>query len=97
MGFFNNIQRVTAAGVYDNVRKYLYKKDGHKHIVMINSFSKLNNQIFDCEDKYTVQLNEIISMMQADGYEIIDIKFNSVQSQGIYKEMEGFHTLIIYK
>lgn len=64
---------------------------------MINSFSKLLNQIFGCEDKYTTQIDEIVTCMQKDGYEIVDIKFNSIPGQGMSKEMEGFNTLIIYK
>ena len=41
---------------------------------MVNSFSKWINQNFGCEDKYTTQIDEIISSMQLDGYEIVDIK-----------------------
>ena len=35
--------------------------------------------------------------MQEDGYEIIDVKFNSLTNQGITGMMEGFHTLIVYR
>lgn len=63
---------------------------------MINSFSKLLNQNFGCEDKYTIQINEIITKIQEDGYEIIDVKFNSIQNQGLTGQMKGFHTLITY-
>lgn len=97
MGWKNNIQKSTASAVYDKARKYLKEKDGKQHIIMFNSFSKFLNQTFECEDKYTIQIDEILSGMQTDGYEILDIKFNSIQSQGLFGEMEGFHTLIIYK
>lgn len=97
MGLFTKNQKNTAIVIYDGMKKYLKPKDGNIHIVMINSFSKFLNQTFGCEDKYTTQIDEILCRMQNDGYEILDIKFNSIQSQGLSKEMEGFHTLITYK
>lgn len=97
MGFFNNVQKETAVATYEQMKKYLKNKDGKVHVLMVNSFSKFVNEIFGCESKYTTQIDEIILSMQNDGYEIVDIKFNSVQNQGISAQMEGFHTLIIYK
>lgn len=97
MGFFNNVQKETAITIYEQTKKHLHSKDGKVHIVMINSFSKWVNQVFGCEDKYTTQIDEILSKMQDDGYEIIDIKINSIPNQGLSGQMEGFHTLITYK
>lgn len=97
MGFFNNVQKETAVATYEQMKKYLKNKDGKVHVLMVNSFSKFVNEIFGCESKYTTQIDEIILRMQNDGYEIVDIKFNSVQNQGVSGQMEGFHTLIIYK
>ena len=97
MGMFTKNQKNTATVIYDETKKYLKPKDGKVHVVMINSFSKLLNQIFGCEDKYTTQIDEILCCMQNDGYEILDVKFNSIQGQGMAKEMEGFHTLITYR
>lgn len=97
MGFLTSMQKTNALTVYDKAKKYLKPKDGNKHVIMINSFSKWLNQTFECEDKYTTQIDEIVSNMQNDGYEIIDIKMNSIINQGLTGEMEGFHTLIIYK
>lgn len=79
------------------VKPNLSEKDGFKHVVLINSFSKMLNQNFGCEDKYTQQLNSIVTLMQHDGYEIVDIVFNSIQGQGFSGTMEGFHTLITYQ
>ncbi len=42
-------------------------------------------------------MDEILSLMQDDGFEIIDVKFNSSKNQGITGGMEGFHTLNVYK
>lgn len=97
MGRFTKGQKQVAEQVYEKAKPYIKDKDGKVHVLMINSFSKWINQIFGCEDKYTTQIGEIVDSMQADGYEIIDIKFNSITNQGMTGTMEGFHTLIIYK
>lgn len=97
MGFIKNVQKATADSVYAKMKQHLVPKDGFVHVVMINSFSKWMNQNFECESKYTTQIDCIITGMQADGYEIVDVKFNSLMSQGLTGTMEGFHTLITYK
>lgn len=96
MGIFNNMQKDASNNVYEKEIKTRLINDGYKHVIMINSFSKFINQVFGCEDKYTTQIDEILVNMQKDGYEIIDVKFNSIEGQGAFKTMEGFHTLITY-
>lgn len=97
MGLFTSTQKATSDTVYDKMRQYIAPKNGKTHVLMVNSFSKLTNQVFQCEDKYTTQIDNIIVSLQNDGYEIVDIKFNSVKNQGMTGEMEGFHTLIMYR
>lgn len=97
MGLFTKSQERAASSVYETVRGYLKPKDGGVHVVMINSFSKFLNQNFGCEDKYTSQIDFILHCMQVDGYEILDVKFNSIQGQGLSGSSEGFHTLIMYR
>lgn len=97
MGLFTTTQATIASNVYQNMKKYIQEKNGKIHILMINSFSKFANQNFECEDKYTTQLNVILDGLQNDGYEIVDIKFNSLMGQGLTGNAEGFHTLILYK
>ncbi len=97
MGLFTGTQKAMSVSVYEQMRQYIAPKDGKVHVLMVNSFSKLANQVFQCEDKYTTQMDSIVTALQDDGYEIVDIKFNSVKNQGLVGEMEGFHTLIMYK
>lgn len=97
MGIFNNMQKDASVNVYDKEIKPRLVSDGKIHVIMINSFSKFINQVFGCEDKYTTQIDEILSKMQEDGFTVIDVKFNSIEGQGAFKTMEGFHTLITYK
>lgn len=97
MSLFTSSQATVAETVYEKCKKHLKERDGNVHLLMINSFSKFLNQNFECESKYTTQLNVILDGLQNDGYEIIDIKFNSLMNQGITGTAEGFHTIIIYK
>lgn len=96
MGLFSESQRSSAEVTYSSVRKFLKAKDGRKHVVMLNSFGKWGNQNLQCEDKYTTQVDEIVTAMQHDGFNIIDIKFNSTPNQGLSGNTVSFHTLIIY-
>lgn len=96
MGFFTKSQSNAAIGVYDEVKKYLKEKDGKTHVVMINSYSKFANGYFCCEDKYTTQIDQILSLMQDDSYEIIDVKVTTIfRDQADI--MQGYSTLITYK
>ena len=98
MAFFKNSHKSKAEAIYESeIKPLLASKDGNKHVIMINSFSKFINEFFGAEDKYTAQIDLIITKMQLDGYEILDIKFSSLQNQGVFGVNEGFHTLIIYK
>ena len=82
MGMFTGMQQQASKYVYERMKKYLKPKDGKIHVIMVDSFSKLYNQTFECEDKYTTQIDELLIKMQDDGYEIVDIKFNSIRNQG---------------
>lgn len=97
MGLFTSSQKGAAEETYSRMKPYLAKKDGNKHIIMVNSFSKLGNQNFDCDSKYTTEIDFILSAMQVDGYEILDIKFNSITGQGLTGNRTGFNTVILYK
>lgn len=98
MGLFNKSEKEPPKSIYETMFKsYMKGKDGKIHIIMVNSFSKWLNQNFGCENKYTEQIDAILLGIQEDGYEIVDIKFNSLQNQGLAGQMEGFNTLIMYK
>lgn len=97
MAIFQDVHKNDAEAAYRRMKSYLAPKDGFVHIVMINSFSKVANENFGCDTKYTAEIDTIISMMQKDGYEILDVKMNSVQNQGMLGQREGFHTIITYR
>lgn len=98
MGIFTKGQKNIAENIYEkSIKPFLKERDGFTHVVMVNSFSKLFNQNFGCEDKYTTQIDTILTAMQQEGYEIVDVKFNSLMGQGAIKDSTGFNTLIIYR
>lgn len=72
-------------------------KDGYKHVVMVESYSKWYNQVLQCESKYTQQIDSILTGMQKDGYEILDVQFDSLAHHGISEKEDCFHTLITYR
>lgn len=94
MGFLSSTQKATAENIYSKMR--LAKKDGRVHVVMVTSFSQVANQNFSCDSKYTTEIDTILTAMQKDGYEIIDVKFNSLPGQGLSGNRTGFSTLITY-
>ena len=89
-------QEKNADNVYETAKKYLKPKDGKMHIAMFDSTGKVFSQPFECESKYTTEIDAIISAMQNDGYEIIDIKVNTIYIQGTIPTT-SFHTLIMYR
>ena len=98
MGFLSKSRKASGKNLYDSdVKPRLVEKDGNTHIIMINSFSKFLDQNFGVETKYTEQIGSVVDSPQNDGYEIVDIKFDSLKGQGITGTAEGFHTLIMYK
>ncbi|MFT9267041.1 hypothetical protein [Oenococcus sp.] len=98
MGLFSKSQENSSRNIYaSNVLPNLHAKDGNKHIIMITSFSKWIDQVFGVESKYTTQIGHIVDKMQEDGYKIVAIEHTTLQNQGLFKSMEGFHTLITYK
>ena len=97
MGIFTSGQVSRANDAYARMKPYLAKKDGFIHAVMVNSFSKMGNQNLDCDTKYTSEIDYILCCMQADGYKIVDVKFNSMSGQGLTGNRTGFNTVILYR
>lgn len=96
MGLFDKNYEKSAMNLYEDIKPYLKPKDGMKHVVMVNTMSKASTNGFECENKYTIQINNIIEEMQGNGYEIIDIKIDNTIFQSIGNSYL-IRTLIIYK
>ena len=94
MGLFDKNIEKSSNNSYEEIKKYLKPKDNKKHIIMVNTMSKSITNGWECENKYTLHIDTIIENMQNDGYEIIDIKFDSTQQS--VSNMFLIRTLIIY-
>lgn len=98
MGLFKNVNKNMSVNEYENkIKPTLAEKDGLVHVVMITSFSKFLNQNFGADDKYSSQLDHIITQMQKDGYEIVDMKLTSMNNEGLTGDSTQFQTMIMYK
>ncbi|CCF28472.1 hypothetical protein [Leuconostoc citreum] len=98
MGILSRSQEAASESIFKKqVKPNLKEKDGFKHVIMITSFSKWMNQNFGVETKYTIQIEHILNAMQKLGYEIENIEHSTLKNQGLFGDMEGFHTLITYK
>jgi hypothetical protein len=86
--------------MYATIKRSLAPKDGFVHVVLINSYSTLSNKMISFDEEYTEQINLIMTAMQKDGYEIVDVKFNAgINDRVLFSEsnVERFNTLIMYK
>ena len=72
----------------------LKSKDGQKHIILLE-MEKLSF-LTGYDEEYTTKTDEILSRMQNDGYEIVDVQF-SAGIRGDLKQTVALETLIIYK
>ncbi|CEK30036.1 hypothetical protein JGS6364_06821 [[Clostridium] sordellii] len=77
---------------YNEIKESLKEKDGKVHIIMINGKSFLAFKELECLNKYTNEVDSVLSFMQDDGYEIIDVKY-----QFISDSSRQYITLIMYK
>ncbi|MCH1966205.1 zinc ribbon domain-containing protein [Paraclostridium sordellii] len=82
---------------YNNIKKFLKEKDGKVHIIMINSKDRFSYEELECADKYTNEVDSIVSSMQDDGYEIITVKYQVIKGSYGLSEIEYYRTLIMYK
>ena len=96
MGLFDKGYENSTENLYKNIEKYLKQKDGKKHIIMPNTMSKSTTNGLECENKYTIQINNIIEKMQSNGYEIIDIKIDNTMFQSMGSAFL-IRTLIVYR
>ena len=99
MALFNKPEPTKAKSMAESVydKAVLQAHDGKLHAVMFKSFSKLGNEVFSCDEKYTKEINEILDLMQRDGYEIVDVKVSALANQGLTGQRDGFNTVILYR
>ncbi|HIW12772.1 MAG TPA: hypothetical protein H9891_06380 [Candidatus Salinicoccus stercoripullorum] len=102
MGFFSSEsdeKNKHASNTYHSkFKKHLKEKDGKQHIVFVHTLSKIFNKGLGVDDKVTMEIDELLSQMQDDGYEVIDVQFTTLKDQGYGKHTnEGYQTMIRYR
>ncbi len=79
---------------YEEVKRLLKRKDGNTHVILLE-MEKLSF-VTGYDEEYTSKTDEILSKMQNDGYEIVDIQL-STGVKGDLKQTVDLETLIVYK
>ena len=97
MGFMQNVRENMTAVHTEQVSRNYRPKDGRTHVLMLMTFSKIVNQTFGCDDKYTNEVDAVLVDLQNKGYEIVDIKLGVLPNQGITGQREGYLTCIMYR
>lgn len=82
---------------YHKIKQFLKEKDGKVHIVMINSKNQFSYEELECAYKYTNEVDSIVSSMQDEGYEKIDVKYQVIKAPSGLFENDYYRTLIMYK
>lgn len=85
------------SSVYSAAKSKLSKKDGMIHVVLITSFARIADEAFAIDPKFTVELDTFLMEMQKDGYEILDVKMNTLPDQGLTGTRTKIHTLVTYR
>ncbi len=81
---------------YDIAKANLAAKDGKLHVIMVNTWNTWTEQKFNCDAKVTGELDQVLSGMQEDGYEIVNVQHTSLSSGGGFGVV-NYTTLITYR
>lgn len=95
MGILDASQKISGKRVLSDVNSYLIS-DGFVHVIMIESIAKQQSTHFTVDEKYTNQLNVILTGMQKKGYKILNVQNSSVVGNRVSSTIE-FTTLITYQ
>lgn len=98
MGFKSFARTSAAQGAAKELLKSLPGKDGAIHVAMFNCYGSWGKiMAMGPDEKFNIQANEIIVAMQAEGLEIVDVKFDCDTSQGFSKNSICYHVLVTYR
>ncbi|HBT94923.1 MAG TPA: hypothetical protein DEB24_01900 [Coriobacteriia bacterium] len=81
---------------YEVAKANLAAKDGKLHVIMVNTWNTCAEHKFNCDAKVTGELDQVLSGMQDDGYEIVGVQHTSL-STGVGFDVVGYTTLITYR
>lgn len=94
--------KATRASMAQDTAKDLLKQipeqDGNLHVAMFVCFGSSSKLMaMGADEKFNTQANEILSIMQSNGLQILDVKFECDTQQGISKSGIGYYVLVTYR
>lgn len=96
MGLLDSAQRAKGKHVFSDEVKSQLIPDGLIHVIMVESIAKFESNRFTVDGKYTNQINAILTKMQKNGYQILNIQNSSITGNKVSPTIE-FTTLISYQ
>lgn len=94
MGLFN--KDAGDGNAYEIVKPTLAAKDGKLHVTMLRSYSTWTTTKFHCDENYSADVDVVLSGMQDDGYEIMNIQ-HAAMSSGTGVGVTTTTTLVTYR
>lgn len=92
MVFGKNVSKVASINL-EEVESKLSAKDGNVHVLFVNGLVGSPRSL-GVNDKLTIPVENVVSLMQSRGYEIVDIKFETDFTDNL---AGYFNVLIIYR
>ena len=95
MGIFDNYSEEPSDKLYEDVKKYLKPRNGKKQVILVTTKTKTSTYKLECDNKYTLEVGKLLEEMQNEGYEILDVKIETLATPG--SSIAVARTLVIYK
>lgn len=98
MGLYGNPVKQNMKEAYQEIREYLKPKDGFLHVIMLNCFGEKPFDGFEADAVFTGKLDQILTFMQLDDYEIVGIQTMLSRGDGVKSlSLDSFKTQIVYR
>lgn len=84
-----------AKSISKDAQKKYHPKDGKVHVAMFRTYGKsVLASATQFDDKYSSQLDIILDDLYANGYELVDVKFDTYLTD---KDAVCYNTLVMYR
>ena len=97
MGFLADIRATELEKIHQEFLGSLRPKDGLVHVIMITLPRQTGVRKSEYNEFYNKEIDKILTRMQNEGYEILDMKFMSSLGSTKGVSETGVHTQIMYK
>lgn len=84
-----------AKSISKDAQKKYHPNDGNVHVLMFRTYGKaITGGATQFDDKYTSQFDIILDDLYANGYELVDVKFDTYLTD---KDAVCYSTMVMYK